>query len=283
MPVMSSHPHPGHPVLALVQPADQPPELMVETARAAEAAGLEEMWLWEDCFAASAIAPTGAVLAATDRLRVGIGLLPVPLRAPSLTAMEIATLARMFPGRVLPGLGHGIQDWMAQAGVRVGSPLTLLREHLGAVRALLAGEEVSTEGRYVVLDRVALRFPPALVPPVLVGGRGPKTLALAGSLADGVILDDVAPGGTADPERVAAALDVVAAARRDVGRDGPPEVVAFLATRADLDAEHLQDQIGALGRAGVTRVAVIGGGVDGPPGTGDRVLELAEVLGRLAR
>src|SRR5690606_23148765 len=188
--------------VALIQPAFQPPELMVGVAQAAEAAGLEEVWLWEDCFYTSGVAPAAAILAATERLRVGIGLMPVPLRAPSLTAMEIGALARMFPGRFLPGLGHGVLEWMGQAGVRVDSPITLLREHLEAIAALLRGEEVSSNGRYVSLDRVRLSFPPEVVPPLFVGGRGPKTLALAGALADGVVLDEIAPEGRPDTARV---------------------------------------------------------------------------------
>jgi hypothetical protein len=41
----------------------------------------------------------------------------------------------MFPGRFIAGVGHGNQRWMAQAGVRVESPLTLLREYVTALRA----------------------------------------------------------------------------------------------------------------------------------------------------
>ncbi|CAM5603823.1 LLM class flavin-dependent oxidoreductase OS=Streptomyces tendae OX=1932 GN=F3L20_04795 PE=4 SV=1 [Streptomyces tendae] len=73
--------------------------------------------------------------------------------------MEAASLHRMFPGRPILGVGHGVQDWMGQVGARVGSPLTLLREHLLALRALLAGETVTTKGRYVTLDGVALDWP----------------------------------------------------------------------------------------------------------------------------
>ena len=69
---------------------------------------------------------------------MGVGLLPVPLRNPALAAMEIATVARMFPGRFLPGLGHGVIPWMVQAGAAVASPITLLREYTVAARALLA-------------------------------------------------------------------------------------------------------------------------------------------------
>ena len=121
---------------------------------------MAQLWLWEDSFFEGGIASAAAALAWTSRLQVGIGLLPVPLRNPALTAMEIATVARLFPGRFLPGLGHGVLDWMAQAGAAVASPMTLLREYTAAVRALLAGERVSTEGRYVRLDGVALEWPP---------------------------------------------------------------------------------------------------------------------------
>lgn len=271
------------PVIALIQPADQPPDRMLAAARDAEAAGLEEVWLWEDCFAASGIAPAAAILAATERLRVGIGLLPTPLRAPTLTAMEIGTLGAMFPGRFLPGMGHGVQDWMEQIGARAASPVTLLREQVSAIRALLRGAPVTTRGRYVELDGVRLRFPPAVVPPLLVGGRGPRTLTVAGELADGVILDDVAPRGVADPTRVAEAVGQVTAAWSDADREGRPEVVAYLPTAEDVTAGKVAEQIGRLAAAGVHRVAVFAGGVDGPPASGDRVTAFIPTLAEAAR
>ena len=102
--------------------------------------------------------------------------------------MEIATLSRMFPGRVQIGLGHGVLDWMGQVGARVESPMTLLREYVTAVQALLRGETVTTEGRYVRLSDVALAYPADPKPPVHVGAVRPKTIALAGELADGLVL-----------------------------------------------------------------------------------------------
>lgn len=166
-----------------------PPEQLRAAVEAADAAGIDELWLWEDCFLEGGLTTAAAALAWSERVQVGIGLLPVPLRNPAITAMEIATLARLFPGRFLPALGHGVLDWMGQVGARVESPMTLLREHVGAIRRLLHGEQVSVEGRYVHLDGVALDWPPAEVPPVLVGARGPKTIALAAEAADGVLLD----------------------------------------------------------------------------------------------
>jgi alkanesulfonate monooxygenase SsuD/methylene tetrahydromethanopterin reductase-like flavin-dependent oxidoreductase (luciferase family) len=175
-----------------------PPETLVHLARTVEAAGLDELWVWEDCFKNAGVAAAAAALGATSRIAVGIGLLPVPLRNAAITAMEFATLARLYPGRLIPGIGHGVQSWMEQVGERVASPMTLLREHTEAQRSLLAGESVTVAGRYVRLDNVRLDFPPEQPPPLMLGGGGPKSLALAGQLGAGTLLsaalsdDDVA-------------------------------------------------------------------------------------------
>ncbi|HET9648143.1 MAG TPA: LLM class flavin-dependent oxidoreductase [Microlunatus sp.] len=161
-----------------------PPEHLRELAVAAEESGLDELWVWEDCFKQSGPASAAAALAWTKRLRVGIGLMPTPLRNVALTAMEIATLERLFPGRLTPGVGHGVQEWMAQVGARAGSPLTLLREYVIALRRLLAGEEVTVEGRYVRLDRVQLDWAPSTPPSIAIGADGPRSLAVAGELGD---------------------------------------------------------------------------------------------------
>ena len=159
--------------------------------RAVDEAGVPELWLWEDCFLEGGLTTAAAALAWSRRLRVGVGLLPVPLRNPALAAMEIATIARLFPDRFVPAVGHGVLDWMGQVGARVASPMTLLREHAVAVRDLLDGHRVDADGRYIHLDGVALDWPPATRPPLLVGARGDKTIRLAGEVADGVLLDSV--------------------------------------------------------------------------------------------
>lgn len=165
-----------------------PPERLRDVARTADAAGLEELWLWEDCFRAGGIATVTAALAWTERLRVGIGVLPAPLRNVVLTAMEATAIERMFPGRLRLGVGHGVQDWIGRVGERVESPMTLLREYVTALRSLLAGDEANIQGRYVRLDRVTLEWPPPSRLDVLIGAIGPKTLRLSGEIADGTIL-----------------------------------------------------------------------------------------------
>jgi alkanesulfonate monooxygenase SsuD/methylene tetrahydromethanopterin reductase-like flavin-dependent oxidoreductase (luciferase family) len=193
-----------------------PPERLAGFVAAAEAARLDDLWLWEDCFLEGGLTSAAAALAGSSSLRVGLGLMPVPLHHPALAAMEIATLARLFPGRFVPAFGHGVQAWMSQVGAGAASPMGLLREWLTAVAALLRGETVTAAGSYVRLDRVALDWPPAAPVPVLIGGRGPRTLALAGELADGLVL--AAPTA---PDTVRAAVARAAATR-------PHDIVVYL-------------------------------------------------------
>jgi alkanesulfonate monooxygenase SsuD/methylene tetrahydromethanopterin reductase-like flavin-dependent oxidoreductase (luciferase family) len=146
----------------------------------------------------------------------------------------------MFPGRVSLGVGHGVQDWMGQTGTRVDSPLTLLREYLAALRALLRGERVSTEGRYVRLDDVALVWPPEKTPPVFAGALGPKSLRLTGEAADGTVLDaSVSAAG------VRRAMALVDEGRAAAGRTGHHEVVVYLHTATGPDAvQRLRAELG---------------------------------------
>ena len=244
--------------LAAIFPPTQAPERLGGVAAAAEAAGLAQLWVWEDCFYESGIATATAILAATSRVTVGIGLLPVPLRNVALTAMEIATIARLFPGRLTAGVGHGVLDWMSQVGGKVESPMTLLREYTTALYALLQGETVTTHGRYVHLDRVALDWPPIVVPPLLVGGIGPRTVSLAGELADGLII----PGGQS-PDDVQTSVRQFQAGRTAAGRTaagrtaaGPADIVVFTEAAADGPAAAIAATASEYARAGATCIAV---------------------------
>lgn len=269
--------------LACIIRPSTPPSRLVPLARAVERAGIEEIWLWEDCFQSGGISAASAILAATDRVRVGIGVMPTPLRNVALTAMEVATVDGMFPGRLIPGIGHGVQSWMAQVGVKVASPLTLMREYATALSALLAGERVTTSGRYVSLDDVALDWPPARPVPVPVAATGPKSLRVAGEVGAGVVLE-----GSVGLPGLPAALERIAEGRAAAGRDGldgfPVIQFVFGGTgpgaagrlRAELtawgkevsddeqlanyavwgEAEALADGVRRFGAAGATTVAV---------------------------
>lgn len=252
---------PGVVTLAVVATPELPTRGLPAVAEAAEASGLAELWLWEDVYRQSAVAQAGALLGATRRLRVGLGVLPVPLRNAVLTAMDVATLAELFPGRLIPGIGHGVQAWMGEIGARVGSPLTLLREHAAALRPLLHGERVRAEGRYVALEDALLVWPPAEPPPLYVGAHGPRTLRLAGEVGDGVILQlGVSPDDTR------AALRTVAEGRAARGHAGWFGACVYVGVDAALRAAGPRAAAAHLRRfvdAGATTVAVVPVEADG--------------------
>jgi 5,10-methylenetetrahydromethanopterin reductase len=236
--------------LGIASPPTLPPERLREVAVAADSAGLDELWVWEDCFKQSGVASAAAALAWTTRIRVGIGLLPAPLRNVALCAMELATLERMFPGRLVAGAGHGVQDWMAQSGARVASPMTLLEEYASALRALLAGERVSVQGRYVRLDDVALDWPPTTPPPLMLGGAGPRSLALAGRLGDGTLLSTA----LAEDEIREACATILAAA----GSDPHPVVATVIAATGPGAQERVDREVPEWGRPGGQGIGVAG-------------------------
>lgn len=180
-----------------------PAEELLELAPQAERAGLDEFWVIEDLSFAGGFTQVATALAITERIRVGLGIAPAAVRNVAYLAMEVATLARMHPGRFHMGVGHGLPGWLSQVGSRPASLMAALEEVTVALLRLLDGEEVTFDGSHVRLDRVRLAHPPATRPPVSLGVRGPKGLEVARRTADGTIL---AEGSALDyVERVASA------------------------------------------------------------------------------
>lgn len=206
--------------LGIVFPAHAPPETLPAFAERAEALGYDELWVVEDCFLSGGLTLATAALAVTQRIGVGIGLLPAAVRNPAIVAMEIATIGRIYPGRLTVAFGHGVEAWMTQIGARPEKRLGALGEVVTAVRMLLAGETVNAAGSFVTLASVALDNPPTLAPQVLVGTTGPKGIALAGRRADGLLL----PEGCG-PKFVAQAKEIARAAAPAPAP--PPEIVVY--------------------------------------------------------
>ena len=163
------------------------PASTVDWARAAEQAGLGSLWIIEDYFQPGAFALAGAAAAATGRIAMGLGVVNPYTRHPALVAMETAALAGLAPGRVVLGLGSSNRRWIdEQMHIPFATPLRGLREGAEIVRRLLAGERVSYAGECFAVDGVVLETPPPAPVPLVLGVKGPRALALAAEVADGV-------------------------------------------------------------------------------------------------
>ncbi|MFY0406365.1 LLM class flavin-dependent oxidoreductase [Solicola sp. PLA-1-18] len=217
--------------VGVVLPRDLPAEQLVGFGRRVEALGFDELWVVEDAGFRGGVAQAATVLASTTTLRVGLGILPAAARNAAFAAMEVATLAELFPGRVDVGIGHGMPAWMSQVGASTSSPLGLLEEHLAAVRTILHGKKADVAGDHVSLDGFALELPPTHVPRVLAGVRGPRSLAVAGRVADGTVLaEPVTP-------------EYLRAARAAIGATGPHRLVAYNLAVVDHDADAARDAV----------------------------------------
>lgn len=207
---------------------EQDPATLISYAREAEEMGFDQLWVVEDCSYAGGIAQAAIALAATTRLKVGVGINPAVARNPAFLAMEYATLANAFPGRLIGGIGHGVAGWMEQIGAKPASWLASIDEITTAVRRILRGELVTTDGRYVRLTDVQLEQAPEVVPPVLLGVMGEKSVRLAGECADGLLAVEFSGA-----EYVGWARDLLAEGRALAGRAGNAQIVVYAACEVD--------------------------------------------------
>lgn len=222
------------------------PEHLPEFTRQAEAAGFDELWVVEDCFYYSGIATAATALAGSDSIRVGLGIMPAVVRNAVFGAMEIATLARLYPGRFLPGFGHGVAGWMRQIGAFPKSQLKALEEVVVTTRRLLAGEKLTFEGSHVQLDQTELVHPPQQIPPISLGVRGPKSLALSGRVADGTILAEYTA-----PAYITWAREQIARGQQAAGRPQAHRLTVFAFTCINPNGTAARQQVRPLVAAGI--------------------------------
>jgi 5,10-methylenetetrahydromethanopterin reductase len=123
----------------------------------------------------------------------------------------------MRPGGIICGLGAWWDPLAAKVGITRSKPLTMMREVVAVVRALLANEEVTFHGEHVHLDGVELDYvyqerQPKDVP-IYIGATGMQMMELTGEIADGCVLNYLV-----SPTYNAQALEALARGAAKVGR-----------------------------------------------------------------
>jgi 5,10-methylenetetrahydromethanopterin reductase len=164
------------------------PEQLFALAEAADALGVDTLWLACHLFQRDPVAQAAAVLARTRRLKVALMAMSPYALHPVYPVMSAATLAEMHPGRVVLSFGVGAPGDLASAGIAAPHPLQTMRETFAIARQLLAGEIVAHHGeRFQLRGRRLLPGPRPDVK-VALTASGPKMLLLAADIADGVVL-----------------------------------------------------------------------------------------------
>jgi 5,10-methylenetetrahydromethanopterin reductase len=208
---------------------------------AVEAERLRYRWLWvnDERLERDPFVLLAAIAERTEQIRLGPGVTNPYSRHPALLATAIATLDELSGGRAVLGIGAGGTNHRALALERT-APATAVAEAIELVRGLLAGDAVSADGQVVRARDARLDFrPPRERLPIFVGARGPRMLELAGAVADGVIV-----GNVASAQGWRYALDRIAAGARRAGRTlDEVELVAWLYTCVDDDEDAALDAI----------------------------------------
>jgi 5,10-methylenetetrahydromethanopterin reductase len=161
----------------------------VQHARLAEELGFGICWIPEDLYRGAFTLAAG-IASATGRLQIGLGILNPYVRHPATIAMELGALEELSSGRTVLGIGAGLRGWIeGQLGIPYRMPAAAMRETIEIVRALLKGDNVNYAGKMFRLSNYRLNFtPPRPSIPIHLGVLGPKNLAMAGEIADGLIL-----------------------------------------------------------------------------------------------
>jgi alkanesulfonate monooxygenase SsuD/methylene tetrahydromethanopterin reductase-like flavin-dependent oxidoreductase (luciferase family) len=159
---------------------DEPLADVVAAGRAAEALGFESVWAVDQLIAGTGVpfvdatVALSAVAGATDRIRLGYGVMILPLRPVVWAAREIMSLQQVSNGRLLFGAGVG-GDRHDRSWAAAGVPR---RERGRRTDAALAVLPDLVAGREVVVDGAAVQLAPGVeVPPILVGGPSDAALA----------------------------------------------------------------------------------------------------------
>jgi alkanesulfonate monooxygenase SsuD/methylene tetrahydromethanopterin reductase-like flavin-dependent oxidoreductase (luciferase family) len=227
------------------------PAAAAELAARAEAAGVERLLISEQPGGPDSFAMAAFVLARTERIQVGPGLVSALDRHPLVLARQAATCEQVGPGRTLLGLGRSSRSYIEGVlGLPYLPATERMAEVLTVLRLLLSGDEVSFQGRFVNIAKASLSPSPKTRVPLLLGASGERTLELSGRLSDGAILN-----GGASPEYVTWARSVIVrgAVLGKLDREGPApggaELGAWCLTAVERDGswtpglERLRSQL----------------------------------------
>jgi 5,10-methylenetetrahydromethanopterin reductase len=165
----------------------------MEIVKYAEARGFDAVWQADSRLVRDCMIPMAAFAAVTDTIKIGSGVVDCWSRNPARLAAMFSTLDDLAPGRTILGIGAWWDPLAAKVGIDRARPLTVMREIVTAVRALLHNETVTMDGVYVHLDGVELDYVyqerRAKDVPIYIGATGMQMMELTGEIADGCVLN----------------------------------------------------------------------------------------------
>lgn len=182
------------PSIGFVTLGDIPIPSLSGLSKSAEKQGFSSVWITDEPFFRGAFPSAAACAIATEKIRIGLGVVNPYDHPPVWMAKDFATLQELAGERAVLGIGASWEPPIAAQGIEWTKPLSAVRDTTHIVRALLAGETCSYQGNKFQIDNVKLNFdPPVQKPSILIGSMFPKSLTQTGEIADGVIFSILCP------------------------------------------------------------------------------------------
>ena len=162
-----------------------------------ERLGYRGAWIPDQGFHRDPFLVAAQAASRTSRIQIGLGITSPFTRLPVQIARAAATVDEVSRQRFKLGLGTAnAAHVLTPLGIPLNRPVGRLRDAIKITRALLSGETVDFESADDILQGVSLDFePPRGGIPIYLGTRGEQTLALAGELADGVLIESLFNAG----------------------------------------------------------------------------------------
>ena len=218
-------------------------------ARRAEELGVDDLWvtnnpLDHDAHCLDSLGVLNFVAGQTERVRLGVSVLVLPVYHPVHVAHSVASLDLLSGGRVTLGVGLGRPDELRQFQVPSGRRVGRFLEQIAVMRALWAGETVTTSSDgdepWFELEQASMRLRPVQRPhpPLWFGGVHPDAIARAARHAEGWM-----SAGGASTESFATGLAAIEEALATAGRDRSSFTVSkrlFMAVHDDPDVARAE-------------------------------------------
>jgi len=155
----------------------------------AEKTGFNTLWVTDHFNNRNVYVSLAIVSAYTDKIRFGPGVTNPYMAHPIVTAQAVATLNEIAPGRVLCGLGVGDRTTLEMVNMKPSKPLATIRESVRIIREISSGQNLEMQGKIFAVSGAKLNFRTPSKIPIFVGAQGPKMLALAAEIGEGVLIN----------------------------------------------------------------------------------------------
>ncbi len=155
----------------------------------AEKCGFHTLWVTDHFNNRNVYVSLAIVSAYTDKIKFGPGVTNPYMAHPVVTAQSVSTLNEIAPDRVVCGIGVGDRTTLEMINIEPSKPLATIRESVRIIRDISSGKNLEMEGRIFAVSGARLNFKTTSKIPIFIGAQGPKMLALAAEIGDGVLIN----------------------------------------------------------------------------------------------